>query len=265
MIVDYSERSINWNTQNFSQIDLNKDTKTNTGIVFPLKSANETLNVASIVDHHNNGTKIKQSEARYCYSQDKDIIYEKARTITFVRAEEQIIKKSLAEKILLNLNDIHIDNRYFVLDEISTIPKLVWDICKKFEKLNFKPNIIVSDENIKEKKINFNQKKYTWDYPLNEFSEKNYQDIFKILKEEDPNFNYPRLQAFKKLNINEKISTLKRFTALYYDYPLDKQGIEEVCEMFSIDDMSNDELIKEYEFLLDEYKYYSVRRSNVGV
>ena len=78
----------------FSSTDLNKNHTYNTGIVFPLKTGNETPSFSSII--YNNPVKIVHTEYRIATgnTEEEGIHYKKGRCATFVKSKISTVSKA---------------------------------------------------------------------------------------------------------------------------------------------------------------------------
>jgi hypothetical protein len=129
----------------FSGTDLKKNHLKDTGIVFPLQSANETPSFSSII--YNNPVKMVHSEYRIATgnTEDKDgIKYREGRCATYVKG--QIAPRSIAEKFIgiAAKDTTHLVTKDAELAKISLEDML--------NSINYEPNTqFVKKENLKKK------------------------------------------------------------------------------------------------------------------
>jgi hypothetical protein len=129
----------------FSGTDLKKDHEKDTGIVFPLQSANEDASFSSII--YNNPVKMIHSEYRIASGSTEEktgIRYKEGRCATYVKGK--IIEPSFAEKVLGISTK---DSSYLVTkdNELSAL-----NIEELLSTIEYEPNVqFVKAENLKKK------------------------------------------------------------------------------------------------------------------
>ena len=155
MFFDKDNKQINYTHQSFSSTDLAKSG--DVGIVFPIKEADEdTINVASIIDRNQGRVCIKHTDARLVSTDDKNVNYEKGKTITYVSRK---FYNSEVDIDLLGLEPFE-DLSYFVSKDIEETNDKFNKIAKFWDNLNFKPMVFIDDKNISKKEIKVTH--YDW-------------------------------------------------------------------------------------------------------
>lgn len=136
--------------QRFSPTDLAKTD--DIGIVFPLKTAKDTLSFSHIVDLKEDKCCIKHSEVRIVNSTKDEVVYEKGRALTYVEAKELVINPSEVERNILNIDTKYIPQEYVVLDDIK-LNSTLKDIINKLKKIKFTPEIFIDKNSISKKNL----------------------------------------------------------------------------------------------------------------
>lgn len=215
MFINKENKKLSFSTQSFSTTDLSKTE--DIGIVFPLKTAEDTFSFSHIVDLKDGGCKIKCSETRIASAKEDEIVYRKGRNITYVKSPIKVIKASKMEKELFNTPDTVIDDHYIVTDNATLLP----DFISLLDSIDYEIDVFVDSKNLSKKEsISFwnGTKKsvnnpFSLDTPVytqTPFTKEDYKLIKEYLKKMGYKDFFYTLEEFDKLILSKKKEILHK-------------------------------------------------------
>ena len=137
----------------FSGTDLTKNHIAETGVVFPLASANETPSFSSII--YNNPVKMVRTEYRIATGStetEEGIRYRKGRSATVYVQDQQAKQMSIAERLFFSQEEIAKSLRPAIIDNgIENIPNEILDFILRTTEL---PNtMFIQADNVTKKEV----------------------------------------------------------------------------------------------------------------